>query len=216
MKTFEDIPFNYRQAEDEVEGFRQLLARRPELEEQKDILPFFRHRAQLSALFSIFNVRISQARRVAWEYDLFGDLKCDLAVGSAEDGAYCFVEFEDAGPDSIFKREGQKATRSWSPRFDHGCSQIIDWFYKLQDMEKSDEYAARFGRRTISYEGLLVIGRDRHLDLRERLRLEWRSETTVISSRKIICVTFDDLLRRFQSHLARLSLVATTKRRGKT
>ena len=71
---------------------------------------------------------------LAYEYPLFGDFRCDLAVADSVTRACTFVEFEDAGPRSLFVQHGDKATREWSPRFDHGYSQVVNWFYKLQDM----------------------------------------------------------------------------------
>jgi hypothetical protein len=156
---------------------------------------------------------MASADRVAREFELFGDFRCDLAVGDSEGGVYCFVEFEGAGPESIFRRQGEKATREWSPRFEHGYSQFIDWFYKLRDREKADEYEARFGKRAIDYEGLLVIGRDLHLDQGEKLRLAWRTRHVLVDSRRINCMTFDGLLRRLQIHLETLAPPAGRKRK---
>ncbi len=119
--------------------------------------------------------------------------------------SFTFVEFEDAGPKSLFVKQGKKATRAWSSRLDQGYSQIIDWFYKLDDRRNSDDYETRFGKRSIDYSGLLIVGRDRYMNEGERLRLEWRREHVIVHSRKIHCVTFDelavDLLARLESTL---------------
>lgn len=56
--------------------------------------------------------------RIAYEFDVFGDFACDLAVGEQASGSYCFIEFEDAQQNSIFEKSGKKATREWSRRFD--------------------------------------------------------------------------------------------------
>src|SRR5207244_1753887 len=104
------------------------------------------------------------------------------------------LEFEDAGPDSIFKRPGKRHAREWAPRFDRGYSQIIDWFGKLRDMEKSDEFEARFGARAIDFIGTLVVGRSRHFQPGEQRRLDWRRRSVIVDSKKIQCVTFDELL----------------------
>src|SRR5207245_2833210 len=93
-------------------------------------------------------------------------------------------------PKECVRQTGKKTTREWSPRFDHGYSQIIDWFYKLADRTNSDEFEARFGKKSISFTGSLIIGRSQYLDAGERLRLEWRREHVVVHSRKIQCVTF--------------------------
>src|SRR5262249_44531942 len=150
------------------------LLRRPVLKEQEHIRPFFRRRRHLSALCGLYNTSIARFDRLAWEYQLFGDFSCDIVVGDSVKNTFSFIEFEDAGPKSIFVRQGKKTTREWSPRFDHGYSQIIDWFYKLRDAEKSDEFEARFGQRSIDFTGTLIIGRKHYLDAGERARLDWR------------------------------------------
>jgi hypothetical protein len=128
-----------------------------------------------------------------------------VCVDSANQ-AYNFVEFEDAGPGSLFKRQGKKATRDWSSRFDHGFSQIIDWFGKLRDVEKTDEFEARFGARTIDAAVTLIVGRNRYFEPGERRRLDWRRRSVIVDSKRIECVTYDDLLAdlsaRLEAHAA--------------
>jgi hypothetical protein len=36
------------------------------------------------------------------EFDIFGDFTCDLANGDSTSKTFFLVEFEDAGPDSLF------------------------------------------------------------------------------------------------------------------
>jgi hypothetical protein len=95
----------------------------------------------------------------------------------------------------LFVKQGDKVNRAWSSRFDGGYGQIIDWFYKLQVMTDSPDMEARFGARAIRYTGVLLIGRDQHLQAGERLRLEWRREHVVVNSKHIVCVTYDELVR---------------------
>ncbi len=132
---------------------------------------------------------------------LFGDFCCDLVVGDFARHAYCFIEFEDAGPTSLFIKRGKKATREWSPRFERGFSQIVDWFHKLDDMRRSDDLVTRFGSRTITFSGVLIIGRDHHLHAGERERLIWRRSHVVVSSRRIDCVTLDELVDDLHARL---------------
>lgn len=155
---------------------------------------FFQARRHISALIGLYNPSIGRFDRVAWEYPLFGEFRCDLAIGDSVTRAYAFIEFEDAGPRSLFVKHGYRAAREWSPRFDHGYSQVVDWFYKLQVMTDSADMEARFGQRAIDYAGVLVVGRDQHLQTGEQLRLRWRREHVIVNSKRIICVTFDQLL----------------------
>ncbi len=67
-------------------------------------------------------------------------------------------------------------------------------YYKLQVMTDTPDMETRFGKRSIRYTGVLIIGRDQHFQAGERLRLEWRQERVVINSKHIVCVTYDQLL----------------------
>ncbi len=201
MKTFDAMAFDPMRCRKEVTKLRSWLGRREYLEEAKDIRLFFRRHRQLSAFIASYSAEIGRFDRIAFEYPLFGDFTCDLVVGDSVKHAYCFIEFEDAGPDSLFVKRGKKATREWSSRFDHGYSQIIDWFYKLEDMKKSNDFVARFGARTISYKGVLVIGRDRYLLPGEQDRLDWRRSNVVVASQNVQCVTFDGLAEDLRTRL---------------
>jgi hypothetical protein len=214
MKAFEPFAFDENRCRREVAELRDLLASNNDLKERDDILPFFRQRPHLAAACAFPNPSFLRCDLIAWEYDIFGDFACDLAVGDSVRKAFTFVEFEDAGPNSLFVKQGKKATRAWSPRFNDGCGQIIDWFYKLADRRNSDEHEARFGKRSIDFIGLLVIGRDQHMDAGERLRLEWRREHVVVHSKRIHCITFDELLNDLLSRV-HFTTTATAKRRGK-
>jgi hypothetical protein len=205
MKLFEPLAFDPQRCLKEVGELRQWLAHRPLLDEKKHVLPFFRKRRHLAAFVASYDVAVIRFDRIAFEYPLFGDFTCDLVVGDSVKRAYCFIEFEDAGPNSLFVKQGRKATREWAPRFDHGYSQIIDWFGKLEDLKKSDAFAARFGARSIRYTGALVIGRDQYLLPGERERLEWRRDSVVVASQSIQVVTFDELVEDLQARLEKLS-----------
>jgi hypothetical protein len=51
--------------------------------------------------------------------------------------------------------------------------------------------------------GLLVIGRDHYMDAGERLRLEWRREHVIVHSRRIHCLTYDELVADLLAFLDR-------------
>lgn len=194
MKSLEPFRVDPQRCAQQVGELQRWLRRHSQLDERKQIQPFFQKRPHLAAFLAFYNPDVIRPDRLAFQYPLFGDFTCDLAVGDSVTNAFSFVEFEDAGPNSLFVREGKKATRAWSPRFDHGYSQIIDWFYKLDDMRKSDDFAARLGARSISSTGILVLGRDQYLRPGEKERLEWRRRHVIVASQPIQCVTFDRLL----------------------
>jgi Domain of unknown function (DUF4263) len=194
MPDFTPHALELTAAHTEVAEFRALLQSSPDLREAA-LLGFFRARPHLTALIGHYNPDSGRGDLLAFEYPLFGDFRCDLAIADSVTHACTFVEFEDAGPRSLFVKHGDKSTREWSPRFDHGYSQLVDWFYKLQDMTNTATMESRLGKRAIDYTGVLIVGRDQYMDAAERDRLRWRREHVIVNSKRIICATYDQLLR---------------------
>lgn len=215
MKAFIPLAFDANRCRKEALQLRALLAAKGHLKEREHILPFFRKRPHLAAACGYYNTSFVHCNCIAWEYDLFGDFACDLVVGDTKHHAFTFVEFEDAGPNSLFVKQAKKSTRAWSPRLNDGYGQIIDWFYKLSDRRNSEEHEARFGKRAIDFAGLLVIGRNQHMDAGERLRLEWRREHVIVYSKKIQCITFDELLDDILTRVTDLTMGAKGQKRRK-
>src|SRR5262249_26127632 len=156
---FADILFDPVKCQRELNAFGKLLISRKNLSERDDLLPFFKKRKQLSAFIGTFTPNIGPAAQLAYEFPFLGDFAADIVLGNREQGEYCVVELEDGRPNSIFARVGNKATREWSRRFDHGFSQLVDWFYSLDDLKKTDRFARDFGHGHIKFFGLLIIGR---------------------------------------------------------
>jgi hypothetical protein len=177
----------------EVAEFGALLQSNTHLKEAV-FRDFFQSRPHAAALIGPYTPSMRGGDLLAYEYPLFGDFRCDLVIADSVTRACTFVEFEDAGPRSLFVKHGDKATREWSPRFEHGYSQVVDWFYKLQDMIGTATMEARFGKRAIDYTGVLVVGRDQHMNAGEDDRLRWRREHVIVNSKRIFCVTYDELL----------------------
>ena len=213
MKDFENHQLSIEQCRKELENFKALLASSLELNERKDILPFFRVKQHLSAFISTYVNDIANPDLLAFEFDLFGDFACDLVVGDSSSHTYLLVEFEDAKMGSLF-RKGKYAPE-WSPRIEHGFSQVIDWFWKLGDFEKSDDYEHRFGVKRASFHGLVVVGRNEKLSDREKGRLKWRQDHVVVDSKKVSVVTFDQLAADLDFRLTRYPLAAKIDPDGK-
>lgn len=199
MKSFEKLQQNFRRCHQELDEFDDLLKSSMELSERDEILPFFRERKQLTALIGQYDPSL-YPNLLAYEYDLFGDFKADVAIGDSHSKRYCFVELEDAKSISLFKQRGAKASLDWSDRFEHGYSQIIDWFWKLADMESTTEFTSRFGENA-TYQGILIIGRSANLEYKEQKRLKWRREKVIVDSRQVYCVTYDELYEHLNSKL---------------
>ena len=103
---------------------------------------------------------------------------------------------------------GEKYTHEWGRRFERGFSQIVDWFWKLEDQSRSNEFRHRFGSADARFSAVLVIGRSHFLPPRERQRLNWRLDPVIINSNKAMCLTFDDLYNELHGRLTRIEALA--------
>jgi hypothetical protein len=193
MKSLESIEFNRDTFDTELEAFRELLDTKGDLAERRDVLTFFREHRQLAVSLGLTNPDILRFDRLAFEFPLFGEYTCDFVVGDSLTHHYCFVEFEDASPHSVFKKKRGKTNADWSDRLNRGFSQIIDWFMVLEGQRRSALHKARFGTDVIHFNGLLVIGRDADLDDVHRDRLAWRSQNVLVGGKHVYCLTFDRL-----------------------
>ena len=201
MRGLDSFNIDLKQCLIEREEFENLLFNNRELKESKDILPFFKQRLHLSAFIGAYGTNMVRFNQIKHEFNLFGDFRADLAVGDCVNNNYCFIEFEDATEDSIFVKKG-RSTSDWSPRFEHGFSQIIDWFWKIDDFKNTSEFRSIFESENIEFSGILVIGRDNFLCKSEKARLKWRLNRVVVDSRKVICITFDQLARDTRDRLS--------------
>lgn len=201
-KSFETIVYDRAQCKRELQDFAAMLKSSAELSERKDILPFFKNRKQLSAMIGTFDARIWPVTELSHEFSFLGDFSADLLVGNRAKKHFLAVEFEDGRTDSIFKKLAAKSTTEWSQRFDHGFSQLVDWFCTLDDYKKIDKFKSQFGNGHITFSGLLIIGRNAGVSEADRIRLAWRTEKVRVDSHSISCVTFDDLYEYLADRLA--------------
>ncbi len=208
MSFFAQRSLDKKKARSELKDFGKLLGEKGQgdLGEAGDVLPFFTASEQLCVLMGLYNFKMSlRDVGIAREFSIFGDHYADLVVGSQASSQYCFFEFEDAKSTSIF-RSSAKQTSEWSSRFEHGYSQLIDWILWIENNQGNTAYKTRFGSDFIDYNMILVIGRDRDLvrpDLRERFH--WRSESVVVASKKMHCITYDQLHQDLETWLNVLS-----------
>lgn len=193
MKTFLTRLIDFDRCKEQLREFEVLLNQKEELSEKNDLSPFFKDRTDLVSLIGHLHPSINRSDKYAHEFDVFGDFSSDFALGDSRRAAFCFVELEDARRSSIFKDTG-RSTTDWAPRFEHGYSQIIDWSYKLEEMEKLDIFEDRFGSRSIDSFSVLVIGRSKFLTDQEKRRMKWREKHVVVRSQQVRCFTYDDLL----------------------
>ena len=73
-----------------------------------------------------------------------GSFRTDLVVGDSETHSYCFIEFEDATSSSIFVKR-KRVMSQWASGFEHGFSQLVDWFWKIDDLKSTSSCRSTFG-----------------------------------------------------------------------
>ena len=161
MKQLEPVTIDLARCRHELSAFKVLLDRHESgtLRENEHVLPFFRENRNLAALIGYLRSECPLVNRIAYEFDVFGDHAADLVVGDSSRQAYGFIEFEDAVPESIFRKEARKSTLAWASRYERGYSQIVDWFWKLDDLAKTDTLRHRF--EGCAVDPLLRTARDR-------------------------------------------------------
>jgi len=208
--NLESVVFDPAQFNKELNAFDVLLKSKQDLSETTDIQPFFKKSKHLAAYMGTIFPEIGPATEIAFEYPFFGDFKADLLLGIKSAKKFCVVEFEDGCADSIFKRQPKRRNPEWSARFEHGLSQLTDWFYNLDDFKGTKGFTKTFGDGHVKFFGLLIIGRSANLDDAKRSRLDWRTEKVLIDSHPVTCLTFDDLhaslSRRFNIYRAAAKL----------
>lgn len=206
MSQLISLKFNLKQFKTELQEFNTLLSTHHELSERAEILPFFKSRPYLSLGISWLGNVLPDT--YAHEFNLWGKFQSDLVVGSSTKHHYFFIEFEDATKDSIFKKISQKSTSEFSRRFEHGYSQIIDWFYLLNDVSKTRQYETTFGHSSIKYDGILVVGRSHFLNEKhdETQRLSWRMNQVIVNSKRVLCYTYDELCQALMEIVEQMSV----------
>lgn len=193
MKNLQPHALDPNNCRAEWNDFAGLLTSKPVLSEQKDVLPFFKKRQDLSLLICSYIPKIKTPDRIAHEYEIYGDFVADLIVGDSSVHHYLLVEFENGAADSVFKQKGTKATPDWAPRFEGAYSQLVDWLWKLEDMRSTADFVNTFGSRRATFEGLIVTGKNMNLSQQEQDRLKWRLDRTMIDSNAISSVSFNGL-----------------------
>lgn len=202
MKEFIELKFSIKKAEEELLEFEQFITGHPSLQERREILPFFREHPQLSAFIADIIPDMLRFDRLAYEYDIFGDFSADMLIGDWQHHTFCFIEFEDAQTTSIFEPSNRYAPK-FSKRFEQAYGQVIDWFWKLEDVKNTAEYRHRFGSSIIDYYGIIIIGYNKGLTEAQKERLRWRQNNVIVNSKHVYILTLDKLCENLRNKLQR-------------
>ena len=208
MMIFKDLAFDKDQCQKELEEVRQLFAPYPNIDEIKgegDLLGglqgIFERRTQL---FALLGKIVFGEIATKWNKNApFGDFIADFVIANKTEKKVCLIEFEDAKEESIFAkktRSGRTVTYEWSPRFDHGYSQILDWKYHA--VEEKESVKKDFDQKPKEIEFALFIGWSKYLkrsNLQERF--DFRKNKVTIESKAFCCMCFDSLIEELQEKL---------------
>jgi hypothetical protein len=200
-KQFKSIALDPKTCRTQINEFGALLRSKAALSERLDVLPFFTKRPQISAFIGSYMRDTGPATEYAFEYPFYGDFAADLVIGDKAGRRFCVVEFEDGRKNSIFRVPKGKSTSEWGPRFEHGFSQIVDWFTLIDDIKNTKRFQRDFGPDHVRFSALLVIGRDAGVTGYDRTRLDWRTEKVRVDSHPVECVTSDGLREHLDRHL---------------
>lgn len=180
---------------------------------EKTLQRFFRERKNLWALMGMINTKIEGASvNLGREFSFWGDFSCDFVVANEDKSVYTFIEFEEYSNYSIFKKIPSKNTWEYARKFEHGYSQIVDWFCRIDGFKSTQEMKKQFGQEAIKYKGVLIIGRKRDLDADKTQRLAWRTEFVTVQGREVSCMTFDELQEFISNRIKNLEILVPKKR----
>lgn len=194
----------------ELEEYKDLLNKHSEIDETT-LQNFFIQRPQLILLMRRV-VGIDAPRKYNNELPIINKYRADFVVADQTQSTFSFIEFEDAKNNSIFNKNINKKTSTypWANRFEHGYSQVVDWYIHLASNIQTQNMKSEFGSFSIKYFGALIIGRNsslQHGDCRERF--DHRISKSLIDSKHITCYTFDELYDAMEDQYAILSSFGT-------
>jgi hypothetical protein len=134
-----------------------------------------------------------------------GMFRTDLVLGNDGLRQFGLIEFEDAMANSIFK-EGTKQYRYWSPRIEHGFSQIIDWAWVRSDHPNDSVLVAGFGGRIMTSAYAVICGRKMSLkDDTEEKRFAHRRASLKVEGQPALVLTYDEMVRHIEDNLSALN-----------
>ena len=205
-KTFN---FSRKLLDTAANELRQLLdvhkpiKERRELEEKEHLQTFFNnHPIVLCTLAHLVEMSELDVDEMQFEFDLWGNFRCDIGFGNSTTNTYCLIELEDAKKDSIFAKKPVRHPK-FSDRINRGQSQIEDWIWKIDSLKNnSNEIKELFDsdHPTITY--LLIIGRNHFIErhsLKERFKFKKEMHSKIMKY-----LTYDEVLLYLENSIKKI------------
>jgi hypothetical protein len=200
MSSFETIKFDLKRADVELDSFKTWLATISFVGETTIVAEIKKRRHMACLLASTLGLPAPDM--IKFELALKGMFRTDLVLGNDGQRRFGLIEFEDAEANSIFKR-GTTQYRSWSPRIEHGFSQILDWAWVRSDHPNDSVLLAGFGGPITTSAYAVVCGRDASLaDDVERKRFKHRRDYLKVEGQPALVLTYDEMVRSMDDNLA--------------
>lgn len=200
MSSFESIRFDLKRADLELASFKAWLATVAFVGEAAIVAEIKRRRHMVCLLASTLGLPAPDM--IKFELALKGMFRTDLVLGNDGQRRFGLIEFEDAEATSIFKK-GTVQYRSWSPRIEHGFSQILDWAWVRSDHPSDSVLLAGFGGPITTSAYAVICGRDASLaDDVERKRFKHRRDHLKVEGQPALVLTYDEMVRSMDDNLA--------------
>lgn len=213
MIKLEPGTFDLAQCEKSLNEYGDFLNAKIEIEETGlgSLQEFFEQRLNLLLLMGDMFGPGFWPTHYQKEFVLLNEFRADYVVSDQTKRKFLFIEFESAKEHSIFSEKNDGKTGisyHWSGRFEHGFSQIVDWQFRMDDYRRSSKIEEHFGSDDITFQGVLVIGRDYFLKKHgTNKRFDWRLKNITVQSRPIHCLTYDKLYHEMVGRLGNLKLL---------
>jgi hypothetical protein len=203
MSALDSISVDLPKATSELRSFKAWLASAGFVDETT-IVAQIKSRPQMACLLSA-SLGLSAPNLIRFELQMKGMFRTDLVLGNDALRQFVLVEFEDAMSNSIFKK-GTRQYRYWSPRIEHGFSQIVDWAWVRSDHPNDSVLVAGFGGRIEASAYAVICGRKTSLkDETEEKRFAHRRASLKVEGHPALVLTYDEMVRHMEDNLSALN-----------
>ncbi|TXN23577.1 Shedu anti-phage system protein SduA domain-containing protein [Methylobacterium sp. WL9] len=201
---FDEHAFDLVAAECELAEFDLLLTTNTDLAERRQVLASFKTWPNLCALMGQYNPLVGTGNLIKLELKIPPHFRTDLTVRKKGTDNLCLVEFEGASDRHIFKPSEERGAEAWSPAFEAGFSQVVDWTWAFDHYRTNKDYLDAFGSERPNIHGVLVIGRATAISASSvgEDRWLWRSRKVKVDGLTLTLQTFDELYNRLAEWIA--------------
>jgi hypothetical protein len=203
MSQLDPITFHLPTAASELTSFKAWIGSVGFVGETT-IVAEIKSRPQMACLLAA-SLGLNAPDLIKFELHMKGMFRTDLVLGNDALRQFGLIEFEDAMSNSIFKK-GTKQYRYWSPRIEHGFSQVIDWAWVRSDHPNDSVLVSGFGGVITTSAYAVICGRKASLkDVIEEKRFAHRRSSLKVEGHPALVLTYDEMVRQMEGNLSALN-----------